>query len=151
MYRNVKKEGDDMFFGEFRHNIDPKGRLSIPSGFREYCGEKVYITRGHEGCLALYTEDGWKNYCDELKANFKGKANERIFLRLLNSRAKNCEFDKLGRISIPLTLREEACLEKECVVIGVGDYVEIWNASAWDQFYEEFKDDFDKLGEEIHG
>ncbi len=138
-----------MFFGEFRHNIDPKGRLSIPSIFREYCGDKVFVTRGHEGCLALYTQEGWKEYYKKLEALPKTKKSNRIFMRLVTSRVRECEFDKLGRINIPSTLRGEGQLEKECVIIGVGDYVEIWNAEAWDQFYSDNKDEFDELSEDI--
>lgn len=57
-----------MFFGEFRHSIDAKGRLSIPAKMRNQCGEQVYVTRGNDGCLALYTKEGWEDYYQELQA-----------------------------------------------------------------------------------
>ncbi len=141
--------GDEMFFGEFRHSIDVKGRLSIPSVFRGYCGKAVYVTKGHEGCLALYTEEGWDEYYKKLQALPRSKKTNRIFVRMVTSKVKKCEFDKLGRINIPTSLRTEGNLDKDCVVIGVGDYVEIWDEKTWDQFYEDNKDDFDLISEEL--
>lgn len=138
-----------MFFGEFRHNIDAKGRLSIPAKMRIQCGESVYVTRGNDGCLALYTQSGWEAYYQELQALPQKKKSTRIFIRLVTSRASECEFDKLGRINIPQVLRKEGNLEKECVVVGVGDHVEIWNAQTWDQFYDENKDSFDEISEDL--
>ena len=136
-----------MFFGEFRHNIDAKGRLSIPAKMRNQCGECVYVTRGNDGCLALYTQQGWEKYYEELQALPQKKKSTRIFIRLVTSRASECEFDKLGRINIPLVLRQEGHLEKECVIVGVD--VEIWNSEAWDQFYDDNKDSFDEISEDL--
>ena len=138
-----------MFFGEYRHNIDAKGRLSIPAKMRSQCGDRVFITRGNDGCLALYTAEGWEKYYQELQALPQKKKSTRIFIRLVTSRASECEFDKLGRINIPMVLRQEGLLEKECVVIGVGDHVEIWNSQTWDEFYDDNKDSFDDISEEL--
>ena len=138
-----------MFFGEFRHNIDAKGRLSIPAKMRNQCVECVYVTRGNDGCLALYTQEGWEAYYHELQSLPQKKKSTRIFIRLVTSRASECEFDKLGRINIPLVLRQEGNLEKECVIVGVGDHVEIWSQSAWDQFYDDNKDSFDEISEDL--
>ena len=138
-----------MFFGEFRHNIDAKGRLSIPAKMRNQCGECVYVTRGNDGCLALYTQEGWEAYYHELQSLPQKKKSTRIFIRLVTSRASECEFDKLGRINIPLVLRQEGNLEKECVIVGVGDHVEIWSQSAWNQFYDDNKDSCDDISEDL--
>ncbi len=138
-----------MFIGEYRHNIDAKGRLSIPAKLRNQCGDSVYVTRGHEGCLALYTPEGWDKYYQRLLSLPQEKKKIRVFVRLVTSRARECEFDKLGRINIPLVLRNEAHLEKECVIVGAGNRVEIWDQQAWDQFYDDNKDDFDDISEEI--
>ena len=75
-----------MFFGEFRHNIDAKGRLSIPAKMRNQCGECVYVTRGNDGCLALYTQEGWEAYYHELQSLPQKKKSTRIFIRLVTSR-----------------------------------------------------------------
>lgn len=138
-----------MFIGEYRHNIDIKGRLSIPAKMRLECGEKVYVTRGNEGCLAVYTAAGWEAYYQSLMALPKTKKKTRIFIRLVTSRATECEFDKLGRINIPLVLRNEGKLQKECVVVGAGDHIEIWDSETWNQFYNDNMDDFDDISENI--
>lgn len=138
-----------MFHGEYRHNIDAKGRLSIPAKMRQECGEKVYITRGNEGCLSLYTEEGWQNYYQKLLSLPQQKKKTRVFIRLVTARLTVCEFDKLGRVNIPQVLRKEADLEKECVIIGVANHVEIWNCDKWDQFYNDNVDSFDEISEEL--
>lgn len=140
-----------MFMGEYKHNIDAKGRLIIPSKFREQCGTSVVITRGFEGCLALYTESGWNEYYQKLQTLPKNKKEARSFVRMITSRASACEFDKLGRINIPSVLREVGGLLKECVVVGVGDRVEIWSEESWNAYYDDNKDNFDEISESLEG
>lgn len=140
-----------MFMGEFRHNIDAKGRLIIPSKLREQCGEGVVITRGFDGCLALYTQEGWNDYYQKLQTLPKTKREARNFVRIITSRASECEFDKLGRVNIPNVLRIEGKLEKECIIVGVGDHVEIWNQNIWDDYYDANKDNFDEISESLEG
>ncbi len=140
-----------MFIGEYRHSLDAKGRLSIPAKLRNQCGEVVYVTRGNDGCLALYTQQGWDTYYKSLLSLPQTKKSTRIYVRLITSRASECEFDKLGRINIPQVLREEGKLEKECVVVGAGDHVEIWNTEMWDQFYDDNQEDFDDITEMLEG
>ena len=138
-----------MFFGEYRHSIDDKGRLSIPFKMRSQCGEMVYVTRGNDGCLAMYTQEGWEEYYKELQALPQKKKDVRIYVRLITSRVRDCPFDKLGRINIPQTLRDEANLKKECVVIGVGDHVEIWDEEKWNEYYNVNMDNFDEIAESL--
>ena len=140
-----------MFMGEFRHNIDVKGRLIIPSKMREQCGSSVIITRGFDGCLALYTQDGWNEYYQQLQTLPKTKKDARNFVRIITSKACVCEFDKLGRVNIPNVLRLEGKLEKECVIVGVGDHVEIWNQGVWDDYYDSNKDNLEEFSELLEG
>ena len=116
---------------------------------RSQCGENVYVTRGNDGCLSIYTEEGWQNYYEELLKLPQKKKSTRVYMRLITSLTSLCEFDKLGRINIPLRLREEGKLEKECVVVGVGDHIEIWNQQLWDNFYDDNKDSFDDIYEDL--
>jgi MraZ protein len=136
-----------VFFGEYRHNMDTKGRLSIPSKMRNQCGSLVYVTRGNEGCLNVYNEEGWNAYYQGLAQLSQRKKEARKFLRLVQSKTHDIEFDKTGRINIPADLRSLAGLEKECVIIGVGDHMEIWNQQKWESYYEENDADFDELSE----
>ena len=136
-----------MFFGEYRHNLDAKGRLSIPAKLRAQCPGSVYVTIGKDGCLNVYNEEGWQNYYAKLSKLKQNKKSARAFLRLVTSRVSECEFDKMGRINIPALLREHSHLEKSCVIVGSGDHMEIWNEDAWDQYIDANNDDFDSLSE----
>ena len=149
MLMSVKKWVTKMFMGEFKHNIDAKGRLIIPSKLREQCGSSVIVTRGFDGCLALYTQEGWDDYYQKLQMLPKTKKDARNFVRIITSRASECEFDKLGRINIPLVLRKEGNLQKECVIVGAGDHIELWNSETWDHFYDDNIDHFDEISENI--
>ena len=151
MLMSVKKWVTKMFMGEFKHNIDAKGRLIIPSKLREQCGSSVIVTRGFDGYLALYTQEGWDDYYQKLQMLPKTKKDARNFVRIITSRASECEFDKLGRINIPSVLRVEGKLEKECIIVGVGDHVEIWNESLWQDYYDMNKDNFDEISESLDG
>ncbi len=137
-----------MFLSEYRHNIDAKGRLSIPAEMRSECGETVYVTKGNDGCLSVYTEEGWMKFYNELLTLSQKKAKARKYIRTVTSRVKKCDFDKLGRINIPLLLREKAQLEKECVIIGAADHIEIWSVKVWEEYMED-EDDFDEVTEEL--
>lgn len=151
MLISVKKWVTKMFMGEYRHSIDAKGRLIIPSKLREQCGSSVVVTRGFDGCLALYPQEEWTRYYQKLQMLPRTKKEARNFVRIITSKASECEFDKLGRINIPNVLKIEGKLEKECVIVGVGDYIEIWNASLWQNYYDLNKDKFDGILESLDG
>ena len=126
-----------MFMGEYQHNIDVKGRVIVPSKFREALGEKFIVTRGLDNCLFVYAEERWLSLVEKLKALPWTSADVRKFARFFMSGAIECEIDSQGRILIPQTLREYAKLEKQIVSIGVGDRVEIWNREKWEAYNDE--------------
>lgn len=101
-----------MFMGEYRHTVDPKGRLIVPSKFRELLGTEFVVTRGLDGCLFVYPMDSWTAYVDKLKKLPLTDKNARLFMRFLIAGANTCELDKQGRILLPATLREFAGLER---------------------------------------
>lgn len=138
-----------MFMGEYRHNIDAKGRLTLPSKFREAFGTSVVVNRGFEGCLNVYSVDEWEKVYARIMKMPTNKKESRTFVRLFTSKAQILPFDKLGRINIPNSLIQIGNLIKECVILGVGDHVEIWNAEAWDQYYENEKDNFESISESL--
>jgi len=129
--------------------MDAKGRLSVPAKMRNQCGASVYVTRGNDGCLNVYNEDGWNAYYNKIAKLSQTKKKHRAFMRMVTSRVRECEFDKMGRINIPLVLREHANLTKSCVVVGVGDHMEIWDEELWDNYYSDNDDSFDELSEEL--
>ena len=136
-----------MFMGEFHHNIDEKGRLIIPSKFRNDLGKKFIITRGIEKCIFVYSLDEWNNIVNELNELPFTRKNARTFMRMLMSGATECELDNNGRINIPSPLIDYASIKKECTVVGVGDRLEIWSSEGFDNFFNENIDNFDDIAE----
>ena len=128
-----------MFNGEYNHTIDTKGRLIIPSKFREELGEQFMMTRGLDGCLFLFPMDEWHNHEEKLKKLPMADKNARAFSRFFTAGATLCELDKQGRILLPASLREFAELEKDVVLVGVGSRIEIWNKEK----YEDMGEDMD--------
>ena len=129
-----------MFMGEYRHTVDPKGRLIVPSKFRELLGTEFVVTRGLDGCLFVYPMDSWTAYVDKLKKLPLTDKNARLFMRFLIAGANTCELDKQGRALIPAKLREYAGLAKETVFVGVLSKIEIWSKERWNE-----NDDYDNI------
>ena len=115
-----------MLMGEYHHNLDEKKRLIIPSKFREEIGEKFVVTRGLDGCLFVYSLTEWEKIINKLKTLPFTKKDARCFMRFFLSSATTNEFDKQGRINLLNSLIEYAKIQKECVIIGVNDRLEIW-------------------------
>ena len=138
-----------MFMGEFHHSIDEKGRLIIPSKFRTELGESFVITRGLENCLFVYSLVEWNKITDKLRKLPFTKQNARNFNRFLLSGATITELDKQGRINIPSTLVGFAHLDKDCVIIGVNDRLEIWSKSKWEDFFSENSDKLSDIAEDL--
>ena len=136
-----------MLMGEYHHNIDDKGRLTIPSKFRDDLGEKFVITRGIEKCLFAYSEEDFNNIVKELQTIPFTKKDARNFMRFFLSGATVVEFDKQGRINISTPLISYADIKKECVVIGTGDRLEIWALDAWNEFMDSTKDSMSDIAE----
>lgn len=138
-----------MLMGEFHHNIDDKGRLILPAKFREDLGEEFVITRGLEECLFVYSKDEWAKITSRLKKLPFTKKDARSFMRFFLSGATATVFDKQGRINITSPLISYAGLEKECVIIGVGDRLEIWSLEKWNSFYDTNKDELSDIAENL--
>ena len=138
-----------MFMGEFHHNIDEKGRLIIPSKFRYELGEKFIVTRGLENCLFIYPMNDWNNIINKLKELPFTSKDARTFMRMFLSGATECEIDRNGRINISSPLINYASLEKECVIIGVNDRLEIWSNDKFDEFFNTNIDNFSDIAEDL--
>lgn len=126
-----------MLIGEYHHNLDEKGRLIIPSKFREDIGEKFIVTRGLDGCLFVYSSDNFDKIVSKLSTLPFTKKDARTFNRFFMSSATVCEFDKQGRINLPSSLISYANLEKECTIIGVNDRLEIWATNKFNSLIED--------------
>lgn len=138
-----------MFIGEFHHTIDDKGRMIIPAKFREELGTTFIVTRGLDKCLFVYPEEEWKQLEQKLKSLPFTKKDARAFTRFFFSGATECELDRQGRVNISQTLRNYASLEKECVVIGVSNRVEIWSKNNWEEYFAQSEESFSEIAEGI--
>ena len=136
-----------MFMGEYNHTIDTNGRLIIPSKFRAQLGEEFVITKGLDGCLSIYPMDEWITFEEKLKALPLTNKNARTFARFFVSSANTCELDKQGRILVPSTLREFAGLEKDVVLTGNINRIEIWSKEKWNE--NNNYDDMDAIAENM--
>ena len=136
-----------MFMGEYSHSIDTKGRLIIPAKFREQLGGSFVVTKGLDGCLWVFDSDEWAEFSGKLRALPVANKEARKFTRFFLAGASEAETDKLGRILVPQVLRDYAKLEKETVLVGVGNRVEIWNSTAWET--NSTFDDMDEIAEHM--
>lgn len=121
-----------MFMGEYNHTIDAKGRLIIPSKFRDSLGDEFVVTKGLDGCLFVYDNKEWSAFEEKLKSLPLTNKDARQFVRFFLAGATLAEVDKQGRILVPANLREFAGLEKEVVLVGVASRVEIWSKARWE-------------------
>ncbi len=142
-----------MFYGEFLHTLDKKSRLIIPSRFREAIGEmgieKLYITRGLDECLFMFSENEWKAQESKYKAMPFTKRDARRFNRLFFSGAVDVIPDKQWRVLIPDYLREYANLSKDIMVIGVSNRIEIWDKDKWEDYYKSSKEGYEEIAEKL--
>ncbi len=121
-----------MFMGEYNHTIDAKGRLIIPSKFREALGDEFVVTKGMDGCLFVFDNSEWQAFEEKLRSLPMIDKEARQFTRYFLAGAASLEVDKQGRILLPAVLREFAGITKDAVLVGVGNRVEIWSKDRWE-------------------
>lgn len=135
-----------MFMGEYNHTIDAKGRLIMPSKFREALGEEFVVTKGLDGCLFVYDNDAWQVFEENL-AKLPPSKQSRQLVRFFSAGAASLEVDKQGRVLIPANLREFAGLSKDVVLIGVAGRIEIWDKTKYDETAS--YDDMEEIAEQM--
>lgn len=123
-----------MFIGEFTYTIDQKKRIAIPSKFRNELGKKAVITRGLDNCLAVYPMVEWRKLTKKLENLPNSQTDARGFARIMLSGAVDAMLDKLGRILIPDYLKNYAAFEKNVVIIGISNRIEIWDEKKWQEY-----------------
>ncbi|HEY8552515.1 MAG TPA: division/cell wall cluster transcriptional repressor MraZ [Thermaerobacter sp.] len=138
-----------MLIGEYRHAVDDKGRLFVPARLRDELGEPLVVTRGLDQCLFVFPPGEWQSLEAKLRALPLAQSSARAFVRLLLSGASECVPDKQGRILLPQALREYAGIDREAVLIGVGNRVEIWAAERWTRYVEEASEAYAQIAEQI--
>ncbi len=135
-----------MFMGEYNHTIDEKGRIIVPSRFREDLGDSFVVTQGLDGCLFVYSNEEWENFVKGLR-NLPGNSEGRKLQRYFMAGAITCEVDKQGRILIPQKLRDQAALKKEVVFVGVLSKIEIWSKERYEE--NNSYDNMDEIAEHM--
>ncbi len=142
-----------MFYGEFEHTLDRKGRLIVPSKFRdslkEHYIERFFITRGLDKCLFMFAEDEWRSQEQKFKSMSFTKSEYRRFNRLYFSGACELIPDKQGRVLIPTYLKEYAGIKRDVYIIGVSNRIEIWSRKDWQDYYSSSKDTFEDVAEKL--
>lgn len=142
-----------MFYGEYQHSIDRKGRLILPSKFRETAKnnfiEKFFVTRGLDKCLFMFSEEEWRSQESKFKAISFTKQEARTFNRLYFSGAVEVVADKQGRILLPAYLKDFALIKRDVVVVGVSNRIEIWSRDKWEEFYGNSRQSFEEIAEKL--
>ena len=122
-----------MFLGQYQHNLDEKGRLMIPARYRELLAAGAFIMQGFDRCLMVMTDDHFKVVYERINAMNMADPNARLLRRLILSTAYPVEIDKVGRILVPMNLRQFNGINGEAIVAGQGEYFEVWNPAEWNE------------------
>ena len=142
-----------MFYGEFEHAIDRKGRLIVPAKFRQalkdHSVKSLFLTRGLDGCLFLFPELEWRLAESRFKQIPFTKGEGRKFNRLFFSGAAEVMVDRLGRLLIPRGLKEFAQIKQDVVIVGVSSRMEVWAKEKWQAFYESSRQSFEEVAERV--
>lgn len=138
-----------MFMGEYHHTIDGKGRFILPVKFREALGEQFVATKGLDNCLFVYPREEWAIIESKLKQLPFTKADARAFVRFFFAGAAECESDKQGRVLIPTNLRDYAKLDKDIVIVGVSNRIEIWSREVWEKYSCEAELSYGDIAEKL--
>ncbi len=138
-----------MMMGESNHSLDDKGRIIIPSRLRQELCERFIMTKGLDGCLFFYPMDEWRTMEERLKALPMTNANARAFARLFLAGAQDVEVDRQYRITIPPRLREYGAIQKEVVLVGVSNRVELWAEERWRAYQETAQAGYEDVAEKM--
>jgi len=153
---SVWGRGVRVFIGEYEHSLDGKNRLNVPAKFREIVdanreSKTLYVTRGLDTCLFLYTKTQWEAVARSLKdMSFTGAA-ARQFKRIFFANAREVELDEQGRILIPESLKADARITRSVTVVGVDDRIEIWDRELWKAMKSAPEGEYEELAEKLFG
>jgi MraZ protein len=138
-----------VFLGEFSHNLDEKGRLTIPAKFRDELAGGLVVTRGIDRCLSVYPRQVWDGLAEQIAKLPLSQRSARNFGRLIFSGAADFIPDRQGRVLIPQGLRDYAELDSDAIIIGLFDRLEIWNPDNWTSVKANVEDDPESIAEQL--
>lgn len=143
----------NLLTGEYKNTLDDKGRFLFPAKLRSALSSNVLIVTQAivDRCLWLFTPEEWEKISSKLMDNASPfSAKNRLIMRSFISPAQEIEFDKTGRLSIPQSLREYASLSKDCIVLGVNKYLELWDSSSYNAYLSENEANLLEASEELN-
>ncbi|MFH1405052.1 MAG: division/cell wall cluster transcriptional repressor MraZ [Patescibacteria group bacterium] len=138
-----------MFIGEYKHNIDEKGRLAVPVKFRAELNKGAVVTRGLDTSLFLFPKKEWDKLAEKLASLPLGTSTTRAFARLMLAGAMDVLLDKQGRIILPEYLRKYAHMNKSVVVAGLYNRLELWDEKEWEDYKEKTEKDVGDIAEKL--
>ncbi len=138
-----------MFFGKYESNLDEKGRVVIPSKFREEIGEKLYLIKGFEGCVSLYKEEDFINFIEKLKRLQYEKSKVRQYQRLLLESVVELTIDKHGRVLVPTRTLKEYEISSKVTIVGVINHLELWDSIKYDNYKADKEGNFELDAESL--
>ncbi len=140
-----------MFIGEYQHSIDSKGRMAIPAKFRPALKKGAIVTRGLDNCLFVYTKDEWQKLVEKIAQLPLAQQKSRAFSRMMLAGAMDVSLDAQGRILIPEYLRSFADVDKETIVAGLYNRLEIWDRGTWEKYKASTEKESTQIAEELEG
>lgn len=142
-----------MFFGNYSHSLDNKGRMVVPSRFRQQIGEnaKVYIIEGFEGCLSIYPEAHFLKLMEKLNSYEYTSMNDRQYIRNIYASIVELEVDSHNRISIPKATLEYYKINPDVKIVGVGDHFEIWNETEFEEARQKTSKNLGAIADKLGG
>ncbi|MBP9836418.1 MAG: division/cell wall cluster transcriptional repressor MraZ [Candidatus Pacebacteria bacterium] len=138
-----------MLIGEYKHTLDPKKRLSLPSKWRKELGKSLVVTRGLDNCLFVYPLLEWEKITEKIGQLPLGQADTRSFNRFFLSGAVEVEVDSVGRILVPDFLKDFATLSTNVVLAGIHNRIEIWDEEKWTEYKHKIELEADSLAEKL--
>lgn len=138
-----------MFLGEYRHNLDYKGRVAVPKKFRSELSQGAILTKGLDGCLFLYPMNSWNKLTERIQELSVTQADTRAFGRYLFGGATEVEFDQLGRIKIPEYLLRYANIQRNAVLVGLLERIEIWSPNLWGKQVKKLETKGEEISEKL--
>jgi MraZ protein len=138
-----------MFFGSYEFTVDEKGRLSIPSKMRANLSSQLYLLRGYDGCLSIYTEGDFTHYVDKLKNLEFEKEKVRLHQRILLSSVVGIDVDKQRRMQIPQKTLRDYSIGNKVLILGAIDHIEVWDVDKRNEYKSAHEKDFEKDAEDI--
>lgn len=138
-----------MFLGEYQHTLDAKGRVSLPRKFRDATGSRLVVSKGLDDCLYVYTSEGYREFIERVFETSAFDRSGRAIRRHFTAGSDEVEVDSAGRIGLKTVLREYAGIEKDVIVAGIGDHIEIWDAEKWAAYEDEHAPTIEDAAEEL--